>query len=130
MALLVDRMSASERQQGHMTSALNCTGQGALVLSTGTSLTTGLDLASVGDVATKHFVVFVVDTGYLVDTEIAHTRASVASSATPAATPTAITAPARSFFVFFFNIIVEFDIVFFVVDIVPLIKSFTLISFV
>jgi len=115
-----------------MTGTLNRTGQGALVLGTGASLTTGLDFASVGDVATQHFVVFVVDMSYLVDTEIAHTRASVATSATSSATTTAITASTGSIFpfVFFFNIIIEIEIVFFVIDVVSLIKLFTLISFV
>lgn len=71
-----------------MSRALQRSSQHALVTGAGTGLTTRLDLAAVGDVATQPARLLVVDVLDLVYTEGADTPASEATATTTAAATT------------------------------------------
>jgi hypothetical protein len=81
-----------EGQERHVARALEGDGQHPLVSRTRAGLTTRLDLASVGDVATQARRLLVIDLLDLVDAESADTTPAEAATATTATAPGAFAA--------------------------------------
>jgi hypothetical protein len=112
-----------------MAGAFDCARQRPLVLGAGAGLSSGLDLAPVGDIAPQHVVVLVVDARYLVDAEVTDARSAIASPTAASSTTAPVATSTGPFFLFFlFAVVIHIDI--FIFDVISFVKSFTLVSFV